>query len=107
MHEDASGRRALILVTDGDESCDANPSDAVNAARNLFLGFAKDGLDPARGAMFEDDSRNLAVPHALGMQTVHVAPKADQASHIHHHTDDLLDRCRQRVGFRRSPACSA
>ncbi len=35
----------VILVTDGDESCDANPSDAVNAARNLFLGFAKDGIN--------------------------------------------------------------
>jgi putative hydrolase of the HAD superfamily len=39
--------------------------------------------------MFEDDSRNLAVPHALGMRTVHVAPKPDPADHIHHHTDDL------------------
>jgi putative hydrolase of the HAD superfamily len=51
--------------------------------------FGKDGLDPARGAMFEDDTRNLAVPHALGMRTVHVAPEAAPADHIHHHTDDL------------------
>lgn len=51
--------------------------------------FAADGLDPARGAMFEDDPRNLAAPHAMGMRTVHVAPEAAPAGHIHHHTDDL------------------
>jgi putative hydrolase of the HAD superfamily len=51
--------------------------------------FAADGLDPARAAMFEDDARNLAAPHALGMKTVHVAPKPLKARHIHHHTDDL------------------
>lgn len=51
--------------------------------------FAKDGLDPRRAAMFEDDPRNLAEPHAMGLRTVHVAPMADPAPHIHHHTDDL------------------
>ena len=51
--------------------------------------FARDGLDPTRGAMFEDDSRNLAVPHQLGMKTVHVAPAPEPADHIHHHTTDL------------------
>ena len=52
--------------------------------------FALDGLDPAEAAMFEDDPRNLAAPHALGMRTVHVAPEATPAPHIHHHTDDLV-----------------
>ena len=51
--------------------------------------FAADGLDPARAAMFEDDTRNLRVPHAMGMRTVHVAPAPAPADHIHHHTDDL------------------
>jgi putative hydrolase of the HAD superfamily len=51
--------------------------------------FAADGLDPARAAMFEDDPRNLAAPHAMGMRTVHVAPLPEPAEHIHHHTDDL------------------
>ncbi|MGR3795398.1 pyrimidine 5'-nucleotidase [Vannielia sp. SX4] len=51
--------------------------------------FAKAGLDPARAAMFEDDPRNLAAPHAMGMRTVHVAPEALEAPHIHHHTSDL------------------
>ncbi len=54
--------------------------------------FAADGLDPRSAAMFEDDPRNLRVPHALGMRTVHVAPEAlpeAEAAHIHHHTGDL------------------
>jgi putative hydrolase of the HAD superfamily len=51
--------------------------------------FAADGLDPARAAMFEDDARNLAAPHEMGMRTVHVAPEPAPAGHIHHHTDDL------------------
>lgn len=51
--------------------------------------FARDGLTPTQAAMFEDDARNLAVPHALGLRTVHVAPDRDPADHIHHHTDDL------------------
>lgn len=53
--------------------------------------FTADGLDPARAAMFEDDARNLAAPHAMGMRTVHVAPAPAPADHIHHHTDDLAD----------------
>jgi len=51
--------------------------------------FALDGVDTARAAMFEDDERNLAAPHEMGMQTVHVAPEPHSARHIHHHTDDL------------------
>lgn len=51
--------------------------------------FALDGMQTNTAAMFEDDPRNLAAPHALGMQTVHVAPEALEATHIHHHTDDL------------------
>ena len=51
--------------------------------------FALDGLDPAQAAMFEDDPRNLAVPHAMGLRTVLVTPIELSARHIHHHTDDL------------------
>ncbi|HHB81206.1 MAG TPA: pyrimidine 5'-nucleotidase [Aliiroseovarius sp.] len=51
--------------------------------------FAKDGLNPQRGAMFEDDARNLEAPHDMGMRTVHVAPQPQPARHIQHHADDL------------------
>ncbi|EAQ05001.1 pyrimidine 5'-nucleotidase [Pseudooceanicola batsensis HTCC2597] len=53
--------------------------------------FALDRLDTRTAAMFEDDPRNLAAPHALGMRTVHVAESPVTAEHIHHHTDDLSD----------------
>ncbi|MBS9716767.1 pyrimidine 5'-nucleotidase [Pseudohalocynthiibacter aestuariivivens] len=51
--------------------------------------FDLDGTRPAEAAMFEDDPRNLAAPHAMGMRTVHVAPDPHDADFIHHHTDDL------------------
>ena len=51
--------------------------------------FAREGLAPETAAMFEDDTRNLTAPHAMGMRTVHVAPAPAPAPHIDHHTDDL------------------
>jgi putative hydrolase of the HAD superfamily len=51
--------------------------------------FALDGVAPERGAMFEDDPRNLAVPHALGMRTVLVGPEPHPGDHIQHHARDL------------------
>ncbi|MEH6521089.1 pyrimidine 5'-nucleotidase [Sulfitobacter sp.] len=51
--------------------------------------FAQDKLAPQTAAMFEDDPRNLAVPHDLGMRTVHVAPTRAHAPHVQFHTDDL------------------
>ncbi len=50
--------------------------------------FGLDRLVPERAAMFEDDHRNLAVPHALGMLTVLVGPD-DPQPHVHHQTEDL------------------
>lgn len=51
--------------------------------------FDLDGLDRTRAAMFEDDPRNLAAPHDMGLATVHVAPERADAPHVHFHTDDL------------------
>ncbi len=51
--------------------------------------FTQDDVDPASAAMFEDDERNLKVPHQLGMRTVFVAPDPHPSAHIHFHTDDL------------------
>ncbi|MEM7599763.1 MAG: pyrimidine 5'-nucleotidase [Pseudomonadota bacterium] len=51
--------------------------------------FARDGVVPDRAAMFEDEPRNLAVPHAMGMRTVLVAPARPAADHIQFHTQDL------------------
>ena len=57
------------------------------------------GIDPARAVFFEDDPRNLRVPHRLGMRTVLVgpgrhgpndsAPEAEIGNHIDHRIGDL------------------
>lgn len=58
--------------------------------KNAFLKvFRQAEINPAKAAMFEDDSRNLVVPYGLGMKTVHVGPMPQPAKHIHFHTDDL------------------
>ncbi|WP_137112686.1 pyrimidine 5'-nucleotidase [Rhodobacter sp. SY28-1] len=82
----ARGLAGLFDGIYGVEHAEFHPKPAAQAFATVF---GKDGLDPAKGAMFEDDARNLAVPHALGMRTVHVAPAPEPADHIHHHTDDL------------------
>ncbi|PCJ08951.1 MAG: pyrimidine 5'-nucleotidase [Rhodobacteraceae bacterium] len=53
--------------------------------------FAQAGVTPTSAAMFEDDPRNLAAPHQMGMRTVHVAPDPHSADHIEYHTDDLTE----------------
>jgi putative hydrolase of the HAD superfamily len=40
--------------------------------------FARHDVDPRRAAMFEDIAKNLVVPHARGMTTTLVVPKAGQ-----------------------------
>jgi putative hydrolase of the HAD superfamily len=50
--------------------------------------FGTDGFEAACAAMFEDDPRNLAVPHGLGMRTVLVG-EGEPAPHIQHRTLDL------------------
>ncbi|WP_137702971.1 pyrimidine 5'-nucleotidase [Marimonas lutisalis] len=82
----ARGLEGAFDAVYGVEHADFHPKPHEQAFERVF---ARDGLDPKRGAMFEDDARNLAVPHALGMRTVHVAPAPESADHVHHHTDDL------------------
>lgn len=47
--------------------------------------IARDGLLAGRAAMFEDDHRNLRVPHALGMRTVLVGAELAKAEVAAHH----------------------
>lgn len=55
--------------------------------------FALDGLSPQEGAMFEDDPRNLAVPHLMGMRTVLVGEEEPEegTAYVHHHAPDLSE----------------
>ena len=51
--------------------------------------FAHADIAPERAAMFEDDPRNLAAPHAMGMRTILVGPQAVDERHVDHHATDL------------------
>jgi putative hydrolase of the HAD superfamily len=82
----ARGLSGLFDAVYGVEHAEFRPKPERAAFETVF---SRDGLAPARAAIFEDDPRNLAVPHAMGMRTVHVAPEPVAAPHIQHHTDDL------------------
>lgn len=82
----ARGLSGLFHAVYGVEHADFRPKPEREAFEMVF---ARDGVDPARAVMFEDDPRNLAAPFAMGMRTVHVAEKPIKSLHIHHHTNDL------------------
>jgi putative hydrolase of the HAD superfamily len=82
----ARGLEELFDAVYGVEHAGFRPK-PERAAFETVLGI--DGTDATRAAMFEDDVRNLAAPHAMGMRTVHVSDAPDGAAHVHHHTDDL------------------
>ena len=82
----ARGLEGLFDAVYGVEHANYRPKPEHQAFETVF---ELDGVDPKRAAMFEDDPRNLAAPHAMGMRTVHVAPEPQPSDHIHFHTDDL------------------
>lgn len=84
----ARGLSGLFDAVYGVEHAGFRPKPERRAFETVF---AADGLDPARAAMFEDDARNLAAPHDMGMRTVHIAPEPEPADHIHHHAEDLSE----------------
>ncbi len=91
----ARGLDGLFHAVYGVENAQYRPKPERAAFETIF---ALDGLDPTRAAMFEDDARNLAAPHDMGMRTVHIAPEPAPAPHIHFHSPDLtafLARLRQ------------
>ena len=90
----ARGLTRFFDAVYGVEHADFKPKPTQGAFSSVF---AKDGVTPTKAAMFEDEARNLAVPHALGMRTVHVHEQPDDGDHIHHHTDDLADFLSQLV----------
>jgi putative hydrolase of the HAD superfamily len=75
--------------------------------------LARHGVDARKAAMFEDLSRNLEVPHALGMTTILVVPEGTRevfrenwelagrdAPHVDHVTDDLTAFLGRIIGAR-------
>lgn len=90
----ARGLTRFFDAVYGVEHADFRPKPRQDA---FTLVFARDGVTPTTAAMFEDEARNLSVPHALGMRTVHVHEQRADGDHIHHHTDDLADFLSQLV----------
>ncbi|WP_420860756.1 pyrimidine 5'-nucleotidase [Algirhabdus cladophorae] len=85
---EARGLSGLFESVYGVEHADWHPKPSRVAFETVF---SKAQFDPATAVMFEDDIRNLQVPHAMGMGTVHVAPVQADHDHIHFHTSDLTD----------------
>lgn len=83
---EARGLSGLFDVIYGVEHAGYRPKPEAQAFETVF---SMDGFETSRAAMFEDEGRNLEVPHAMGLRTVHVAPVADAQPYIHHHTPDL------------------
>ncbi|MGR3712594.1 MAG: pyrimidine 5'-nucleotidase [Shimia sp.] len=83
---EARGLSGLFDGVYGVEHADFLPKPERAAFETIF---DKADVTPSKAAMFEDDLRNLEVPHAMGMRTVHVAPDPVTAEHVHHHTEDL------------------
>lgn len=83
---EARGLEGMFDAVYGVEHAEFHPKPDRSAFDRIF---ALADVDPTRSAMFEDDPRNLEVPFALGMKTVHVAPLRRDAAHIEYHTDDL------------------
>jgi putative hydrolase of the HAD superfamily len=82
----ARGLSGLFDAIYGVEHARYHPKPSAAAFETVF---AIENLSPTRAAMFEDEARNLAVPHTMGLTTIHVAPDPAPATHIHHHTSDL------------------
>tara|TARA_B100000787_G_scaffold151976_1_gene125277 strand:- start:307 stop:951 length:645 start_codon:yes stop_codon:yes gene_type:complete len=82
----ARGLDRVFEAVYGVEEANFLPKPELGAFKTIF---ALDGIQPQQAAMFEDEPRNLKVPHSLGMKTVHVAPEPITAPYLQHHTNDL------------------
>ena len=81
----ACGLDGIFDAIYGIEDADYAPKPHQTAFERIF---ATDKVDTAKAAMFEDDPRNLAVPHLFGMKTVLVG-ETSPVDHIHFQTADL------------------
>ena len=82
----ARGLDQVFEAVYGVEEANFLPKPELEAFETIF---ALDGIQSRQAAMFEDEARNLQVPHSLGMQTIHVAPAPVTAPYLQHHTNNL------------------
>lgn len=94
---EARGLSGIFNAVYGIEHAKFHPKPLAEAFDTVLT---LDGVAPKQAAMFEDDPRNLKVPHDLGMKTVYVAPSplAPPAPHIQHHTNNLSEFLRNLIG---------
>ena len=79
----------------GVEHAAYHPKPASQAYAIIFDG---EDLQPTQAAMFEDDPRNLDVPHQLGLKTILVnTSQTGDTPHIDYQTDNLVQFLRQIV----------
>ena len=81
----ARGLNNIFDAIYGIEHSDFHPKPSAKAYETII---ALNGFQPQTAAMFEDDHRNLKVPHRMGMRTVLVGPN-QAGDHIHCQTTDL------------------
>ena len=81
----ARGLNDIFDAIYGIEHSDFHPKPSAKAYEAII---ALDGFQSQKAAMFEDDHRNLKVPHSMGMRTVLVGPN-QAGDHIHCQTTDL------------------
>jgi len=91
---DSRGLSGIFDAIYGIEHSDFHPKPS-RAAYDVIVAVA--GIETTAAAMFEDDPRNLEVPHAMGMRTILVGPPAERPF-IHHQTRDLTGFLSQLVG---------
>ena len=82
----ARGLDGVFDAVFGVEDAGFHPKPERSAFEQIF---GKAAVDTKKAVMFEDDPRNLHVPHQMGMRTVLVGPDIDAVPHIHHQTQDL------------------
>ncbi len=84
---DARGLADCFDALYGVEHADYVPKPRAEAFQKII---SKDGFDPQKAAMFEDEERNLEVPHSLGMGTILVG-ETRTAPYTQFETHDLTD----------------
>jgi len=82
----ARGLEGLFDAVYGIEDAGFHPKPRAEAFREVF---GKDGLDTKTSVMFEDEPRNLEVPHGFGLRCVYVGQEPISHGHVHHQTEDL------------------
>lgn len=81
----------------GVENADFRPKPERAAFEKVF---GMDGFAPDTALMFEDDARNLAVPKAMGLTTVHISETHSPAHYIDHRAPELVDFMSHHADFR-------